>query len=429
MRSTDKAILSIGMGLGKTSAVLHYIAEANPATVLIVAPKRVAETVWMQEANKWRLSDVCDKMIVVSGSPKKRAQALANEAKPYKIIGRDNLQDVEGSEWSLLVIDELTSFKNVESKRTDIICSIKSGQTIGLTGTMLTNGAIDLFGQTLAMGFGRHLTQRQRVNEFYRWRATHFKDVLQGSGLQFQKWKLTTPLDQLLQKLKRNIFTLDSKDWLDIPEVEYIQHDVVLSENEMNEYLRLNTMLNCQLDGEVVSFSENQKFAKLQTLCVGFVYVDDDVQRSEYSTKLDQVIEFVERCADESELVLLFYAFKEEKKWLEEKFKKAHLKFTDVKDVRFMQKWNDGEVDVLLAHPASAGHGLNLQSGGRICVWSTITYDLELWLQANARLARQGQSRGVQIHSFVSKNTVEVKKYAALNDKEKVLTEFIELTK
>ena len=429
MRSTDRAILSVGMGLGKTASVLFYIDKLRPDTCIIVAPKRVAETVWKQEANKWLLNDVFDKMIIVSGSKEKREQALRNEAKPYKIIGRDNLDDIIGFKTDLLVLDELTSFKNVAAKRTDAVCSISAKKVIGLTGTMLTNGAIDLFGQVLAMGFGSKLTKKQRINEFYKWRATHFKDLLQGSGLQFQKWKLVTPLDELLSKLKGNIFTLDSKDWLEIPEVEYIQHDVILSEKEMNEYLRLNTMLNCRLDGEVVSFSENQKFAKLQTLCAGFVYVDEDVQRSEFSTKLDEVVAFVDRCVGEGERVLLFYAFKEEKKWIEEKLKALHIKFCDVKDVRFMQKWNDGEVDVLLAQYQSASHGLNLQHGGRICVWSTIPYDLEVWLQANARLARQGQTRGVQIHSFIAKNTVEIKKYHALNEKEKVLTEFIELTK
>ena len=131
----------------------------------------------------------------------------------------------------------------------------------------------------------------------------------------------------------------------------------------------------------------------------------------------------------EGEQVLLFYAFVEEKRWIEEKLNKLHISFTDVKDKRFMEKWNGGEVEVMLAHPASAGHGLNLQQGGRICVWSTIPFDLEHWLQANARLARQGQSRGVQIHSFTAHGTVEKRKYTALNEKEKVLTEFINLTK
>ena len=430
MQKTNKAILSVGMGLGKTAAVLHFIDKTKPEKVLIVAPKRVAETVWQNEAFSWLLNEVNEKMINVSGDKRKRQKSLENKEKPYKIIGRDNLADVEGMEVDLLVLDELTSFKNFESKRSQFIYSIKAKKIVGLTGTLLTNGAIDLFGQVCAIGFGSGLTKKQRASEFYRWRANYFIDQLAGSGLPFQKWKLKVPLNDLIAKIKSNIFTLDTKDWLEIPEVEYIQHKIKLSENEMYQYLKLNTLLNCTLDDDVVSFSENQKFAKLQTLCNGFVYKDDGtVARGNDFSKLDAVIEFVERACGEGEQVLLFYAFIEEKLIIEEKLKKAALKFTNVKNNNFLSQWNNGEVDVLLAHPMSAGHGLNLQHGGRLCVWSTITYDLELWLQANARLQRQGQKRGVQIHSFVANNTVEVKKYLALNNKEKVLNEFIKLTK
>ena len=420
-------ILSVGLGLGKTASVLHYIDKVRPDSVLIVAPKRVAEHVWRQEAEKWELDDVAEKLAIVAGTKAKRKQIIENN--DYLIIGRDNLSDVEGMSFDLLVMDELTSYKNSMSNRTDFICSIKAKQRIGMTGTFLTNGAMDCFGQFVAVGIGGVMTKKERTSAFYRWRAAHFQDLLAGSGLQFHKWKLVTPLEQLIARAKPNIFTLDSKDWLDIPAVEYIEHEVELSGAEMAEYIKLNTMLNCTLDDEIVSFSENQKFAKLQTLCDGFVYVNDSVVRSEYSTKLDEVCDFVDRAVSEGEQVLLFYAFLEEKKWLEEKLKKLHITFTDVKDKRFIDKWNGGEVNVLLAHPASAGHGLNLQHGGRICVWSTIPFDYELWMQANARLSRQGQTRGVQIHSFMAKNTVEKNKYLALRKKESIATEFVELTK
>ena len=425
--NNDKVILSVGLGLGKTASVLHYIEKAKPKSVLIVAPKRVAETVWKQEAEKWNLQHLSERLVIVAGSKAKRQNLI--QSSDYLIIGRDNLADVAGMAFDLLVMDELTSFKNHASNRTDAICSIKANKRIGLTGTFLTNGAIDCYGQFCAVGLGEPMTKKERISKFYRWRATHFKDLLSGSGLQFHKWKLVTPLEQLLKNVKGNIFTLDSRDWLEIPEVQYFEHYVELTEPEMDEYLKLNTMLNCTLDDEIVSFNENQKFAKLQTLADGFVYINDTVQRSEYSTKLDEVCEFVDRCCGEGEQVLLFYAFREEKAWLEEKLKALHLKFCDVKDKNFMRKWNDGEVDVLLGHPASASHGLNLQQGGRICVWSTITYDFEFWSQANARLARQGQTRGVQIHTFMAKNTVEKQKYLALTKKEKIADEFIQLTK
>jgi len=426
-RTTDKAILSIGCGLGKTASILHYIDEVKPASVLIVAPKRVCEQVWRQESSKWGLTEIANKLTIVAGTKAKRRKLI--QSSDYLIIGRDNLADVAGMSFDLLIMDELTSFKNPQSNRTDAICSIKAEKRIGLTGSFLTNGAIDCFGQFAAMWFGGQMTKKERVSAFYRWRATHFQDLLAGSGLQFHKWKLVTPLEQLIKNVRQNIFTLDSRDWLEIPEVQYFEHYVELSEHEMNEYLKLNTMLNCTLDDEIVSFNENQKFAKLQTLADGFVYVNDTVQRSEYSTKLDEVCDFVDRAVSEGEQVLLFYAFREEKAWIEEKMNKLHLKFTDVKDKNFMQKWNDGEVEVLLSHPASSGHGLNLQFGGRICVWSTIPFDFEHWMQANARLARQGQRRNTQIHSFMAKNTVEKQKYLSLMKKSKVLQDFIDITK
>src|SRR5574344_1345716 len=300
-KQTDKAILSIGCGLGKSAAILHYIDEVKPASVLIVAPKRVAEQVWKQEAEKWGLTEIAEKLTIVAGTKAKRRQLI--QSSDYLIIGRDNLADVEGMRFSLLVMDELTSFKNPQSKRTDFICSITADQRIGMTGTFLTNGAMDFFGQFAAMGIGGRMTKKERVSAFYRWRAAHFQDLLAGSGLQFQKWKLVTPLEHLLKNVRQNIFTLDSKDWLEIPEVEFIEHHVELSEAEMNEYLNLNTMLNCTLDDEIVSFNENQKFAKLQTLCNGFVYVDNDgtVARSEWSTKLDEVVDFVDRAVSEGE--------------------------------------------------------------------------------------------------------------------------------
>ena len=433
-KSTDKVILSISMGLGKTAAVLHYIDEAKPKSLLIVAPKFVALNIWRQESYKWGLTDLAEKLTIVHGPKAKRMKLIGESS--HLIVTRDNLNDVRDMEVDLLVMDELTSFKNHESQRSDAIYSIKARQRIALTGTLITNSAVDLYGQFLAVGYGNDRPKRERNQMFYRWRGRHFVDLLAGAGLQFHKWKLITPMEELIAKVRPSIFTLDSKDWLEIPEVEYITHTVTLSDAEMTEYMRLNTMLSVQLGDEVVAFSENQKFAKLQTLCNGFVYVDDvrsglrEVKRSDHSTKLDEVVEFVARAVSEGEQVLLFYAFIEEREWILEKLKKEGITFTDVKNKSFMQKWNDREVDVLILQPMSASHGLNLHLGGaRIMVWSSLPFDSELFLQANARLMRQGQKRGVQIHSFVAGGTVEPKKYTSLVKKQELLQEFIDITK
>jgi len=421
------AILSVGCGLGKTAATLHFIQESKPTSLLIVAPKLVAREVWKQEAAKWQLTRLSECLTIVQGTKAQR-QKLINSSR-HLIISRDNLEDVRGMDFETLIIDELSSFKNFASNRTDAICSINAKRIIGLTGTFITNGAIDMFGQFCAVGFGGKMTAKQREQNFYRWRATHFKDALQGSGLAFQKWQLTTPMEQLIARVKDKIFTLDSKDWLDIPEVSFVEHYVELTAPEMTEYLKMNTMLNCELSGEIVSFNENQKFAKLQTIVDGFVYIDDEVVRSEHSTKIDAVCDFVDRAVSEGEQVFLLYAFREEKVWLEEKLKNLHIKFTDVKDKAFLQKWESGEVDVLLGHPASCGHGISLNKGGRIQVWSTLPFDYELFAQANCRLARQGQKKAVQIHIFMGKDTVESGKLKNLIKKSDILEEFINITK
>lgn len=440
-KKEPKAILSVGCGLGKTASILHYINEAKPKSCIIIAPKFVANHVWKQECIKWNLHDLHDKMVICWHYNKKKRLEIIREAydnNKYLIITRDNVGDISDMklEFDLLVMDELTSYKNHESGRSGSVYKINAKQRIGLTGTFITNSAIDIYGQLVAVGFGNSKPQKDINRGFYRWRATHFRDVLSGAGLKFQKWQNVTPLKDLIAPYRNNIFTLDSSDWLEVPEVSYIPHVVELSTEEQNEYLRLNTMLSVNLGDEVIAFTENQKFAKLQTLCNGFVYVDDvrtglrEVKRGEQSTKLDEVVEFVARAVSEGEQVLLFYAFIEEREWILEKLKKEHIKFATSKDKKFLEKWNKRDVDVLLLQPMSASHGLNLhENGARIMVWSSIPYDVEQWMQANARLIRTNQKRAVQIHSFIGKSTLEEAKYKSLNKKQELLQEFIDITK
>lgn len=429
-KTKQSNILTVEMGLGKTSAVLHYIDYLQPKTCIIVAPKRVALTVWKQEAFKWNLSTICDKMIIVSGTPKKRLESLENGEKPYKIISRDNLKDIEHYNCDLLVLDELTSFKNWESNRSQFCNSIIARQRIGLTGTFLANGAIDIYGQAVAVGAFNNSSDKVIKSNFYKWRASYFRDKLAGAGLAFQKWEAICSLETILEPIKKNIFTLSSEDWLDIPEVEYFNHEIDLTQKEMNEYLSLQSMLHLELDGEHYSVNENAKFCKLQTLCNGFIYLPDQSSvRGAFSTKLEAVADFCEQAVNEGESVLLFYAFREEAIWLSEMLKQRGLKFCSPTDSNFIQKWESKEIDILMAHPASASHGLNLQHGGRICVWSSLTYNFEYFAQANARLARQGQKKGVQIHVFSAAKTVEKNQYLSLMKKSKENNKFIEITK
>lgn len=427
LHQTPKAILSVDMGLGKTAATLTYVAQARPKDLLIVAPKRVAESVWLQEAEKWGYDDVASKMVIVKGTPKQRAKALADHEHPYKIISRDNLKDVYGWRTDLLIIDELTSFKSVQSKRTQAAMSIRAARKIGLTGTFLANGAIDIYGQCAAVDlrFGGGLN-------FYAWRAMYFHDAVAGAGLQFQKWVLNKDItiERLLRDMQGCIFTLTAADYLEIPDVQHQWHRIELAQETRKAYDDLNAFLGFNLGDGTLTFDECAKFAKLQTLCNGFVYDENGAPvRGKDSAKLQAVADFVAECAENGENVLLFYAYREEAVWLSEMLTKRGITFESVKKAGFVERWNAGKTQCLFAHPASAGHGLNLQKGGRVIVWSSLTYNYELYAQANARLARQGQTRNVQIHYFMAENTCEWQMWHALQKKDKEQNEFLTLTK
>lgn len=418
-----RCILSVDMGLGKTASVLTWLEWAKPETCLIVAPKRVAETVWKQEAVKWGLS-VADKMIICSGNSSKRKKSLMDMDKPYKVISRDNLKDVAGTDWDVLILDELTSFKTPTSRRTKDVCSIKSPIRIGLTGTFLANGAIDIYSQAEAVGLG------WTGLNYYSWRGNYFRDVLARAGLAFHKWRLNVPLETMLKPIAKDMFTLTAEDYLEIPETTETTHNVAVSEETRKALQELDAFLQMSLNGEVLTFDEKQKFGKLQTLCNGFVYNDEgNPVRGKESAKLEAVADFVADCKDAGEPVLLFYAFREEAAWLAELLQARGVKIDSVKKEGFLDRWNAGETECLFAHPASAGHGLNLQHGGRIIVWSTLTYNYELFAQGNARLARQGQRNNVQVHYFVAEGTCEGRAVAALQAKDKEQKEFLRLTK
>ena len=422
-----RSIISVDMGLGKTASVLAwlnwYVRKTHCTRVLIIAPKRVAENVWLQEAQKWGMVELYSRMIICAGTAQKRAKNWNNDEKPIKICSRDNFKDFANKCVDVLILDELTSYKSPAAARSKAVQSISANVKVGLTGTFLANGAIDIFGQAAAVGL--YLDRN-----FYAWRATYFHDVLAGAGLAFQKWRLSVPLQSLLKPIHECIFTLTAEDYLEIPPVTHTTHAIGLDDNTREAITELDAFLAMNLNGEVLTFDEKQKFAKLQTLCNGFVY-DDEGQpvRGERSSKLEAVADFIADCKDAGEHVLLFYAFREEAKWLSELLDDRGVKWESVKKVGFVEKWESGDIDCLIAHPASAGHGLNLQHGGRVIVWSTLTYNYELFAQGNARLARQGQKQNVQIHYFVADKTCEGRAVEALKRKQNEQNEFLKLTK
>lgn len=428
--SHTSAVLSVDMGLGKTAAVLawldwHEKRHGYALPGVIIAPKRVAENNWRQEAEKWGLLQLADRMAIVAGDAKKRASAMADTSRPVKIISRDLLAKYKWPPLDFMIVDELTTFKSVTAARTKSVLNIQARHRVGLTGTFFANGAVDIFAQCAAVG----LTWPNARN-FYAWRASYFRDIMAGSGQPFQKWRLSVDLPTLLQPVQGSIFTLTAADYLQIPEVSETSHAVNVGDEIRGQIADLDAFLATRINGEIFTIDEGAKFAKLQTLCNGFLY-DENGQalRNAHSAKLEAVADFVADCKEAGEPVLLFYAFRDEAAWLAKLLKARGVGVDSVKNTGFLDRWNDRQTDCLLAHPASAGHGLNLQHGGRVIVWSTITYNYEYFAQANARLARHGQRQNVQIHYFTAAGTCEAKIWRALCEKDKQQKQFLTITK
>ena len=426
-----KCIIAVDMGLGKTLSTLAWMdwycyRKSYKVKGLIIAPKRVAENNWLQEMRKFSFLCLEDISAIVKGTASKRKLILSDDNLPIKIIGRDNIADIDTTvHYDFVVFDELTSYKNIKSKRYKIANQIKADYKIGLTGTLLANGAIDIYAQAEVLDI--HYPHRN----FYSWRADFFRDIFKNAPINFEKWVLNCDLSDVLKPIQDNIFTLSAEDWLEIPEKTEHLISVELDESTYRNIFELNAFLATEVGGEMVAIKEKAKFAKLQTMCNGFVYNDDgNAIRSTQSTKLNAVVNKACEIVESNERVLIFYAYREEEAWLKEMLTEEGLKVINVKDCPdFMEKWNNGEIDVLLAHPASAGHGLNLQYGGRVIIWSTLTYNYEFFAQGNARLARQGQMGNVQIYYFIASGTIEERVVSALTKKSNEQQKFVELTK
>ena len=424
------ACLSVGMGLGKTAATLHFIDHTMQiypaATFLIIAPKRVAESVWMQEAEKWELWRVARNMILVSGTAEQK-EAAANSTAPIKIVSRDNLKYFENATFDVLVIDELTSFKNMKSQRTKAARSIHATRKIGLTGTFAPNGLLDVYAQLAVLDIAPN-----DEKEFFAWRGRWFVDVNAHTSLNFPRWLPRAGVTEsaALGDWALDIITLTTEDYLQLPPIQYNTIDVELTASERKAYDDMVATLHFEMPNSLDDFvvDEKARVAKIQTLCSGFVYdtekeySDSGVVRIEGGgAKIQAAVEFCRHAAAEGESVLMFYQYRETAVMFGEEATKAGLRIASVKGSNYdwLQAWNTGNLDVLVATPASAGHGLNLQQGGHIVLWLELTYNYEYYAQANARLHRTGQLKPVQVWTLEAKDTVDgnVRRLLANKDK------------
>lgn len=387
--------------------------------VLVIAPLRVAEDTWSREVEKWaHLKDL--KISKILGSKKKRLEGLYAEADIY-IINRENvvwlvneLSTAMGGAWcfDMVVIDELSSFKSPKAQRFKALKKVipQSKRVIGLTGTPAPNGLIDLWSQIYLLDSGARLGRT-----IGGYRSQYFSPNQRNQTTIFN-YKLNDGCEQLIRdKISDICISMKAEDWLDMPERMDMVQPVRLTDKELSDYQKFERDSYIQfLEGEVTAATAAALTTKLLQYANGAMYLPDGSFVGTSDKKLDALEEIVE--LSNGKPILLFYSFKHDLKRILERFPKAR-KLRNAEDIK---DWNDGKIPLLLAHPASAGHGLNLQSGGSTIVWFGLTWSLELYQQANARLYRQGQEETVIIHHLMAEGTVDYDVFNSLNNKEEV---------
>lgn len=399
----EKIALFLDMGLGKTSITLTAIDELMynryaVQRVLIIAPKRVAEDTWAREVSKWdHLKHL--RVSVVLGSEKARIKALATDADIYT-INRENTEwlcEWYGSSWpfDMVVIDELSSFKSPSSRRfkalRKLIPFVK--RVVGLTGTPAPNGLLDLWSQVYLLDQGERLG---RTVTDYRNRFFVPGRIMNNIVLSYVP-KVGAE-DKIHQRISDIAISMKAKDWLALPE----RIDNIISVKLPFEVLkRFKTFKREKILTEEITAANAAVLAnKLLQFSNGAIYDDNKKVEVLHDCKLDALGDLIE--ASNGKPILVFYAFKHDRERIMARYQARHL--DTAKDIL---DWNNGDVPLLLAHPASAGHGINLQDGGSTIVWYQIPYSLELYEQANARLHRQGQKQTVIVHHLVCDDTFD----------------------
>lgn len=393
--------------------------------MLVIAPLNVAKDTWADEINKW---EHLNHMTVskVLGTPKQRIDALKQDADIY-ITNKENtkwLCDYYKKDWpfDMIVVDELSTFKNHTSQRFKALKKklplVK--RFVGLTGTPSPNSMMDLWAQVYLIDSGERLEK-----SFTRFRERYFKPTHQVSEHVFN-WELREDAEELIyQKIDDVCISMKASDYLDMPERIDTVQEVTLStkERKLYEELERDYILESEEDGTIVAQSGASLSQKLLQLSNGAVYTDEQDVRQVHDRKLDKLEEIVEE--SQGQPILLFYNFKHDKERILERFKQAVVLGSD----GYKDEWDKGNIEILLAHPASAGHGLNLQQGGHIIVWFGLTWSLELYQQANARLYRQGQDNTTIIHHIMTENTIDQRVYKALQNKELTQDELMNAVK
>ena len=397
--------------------------------ILVIAPLRVARDIWPDELHKWEhLSDL--RLSVAVGTERELKAALQAKADIY-IINRENVGWlIEDSgipfDFDTLVVDELSSFKNHQTKRFRSLMKVrpKVVRIIGLTGTPSSNGLMDLWAEYRLLDMG------QRLGRFIgQYRSTYFTPDKRNGQVIFSYKPLPFAEKEIYAKIADITISMKSTDHLIMPELVTAQYPIKLSDKERERYDELRQDLVLKLaGGDVTAANAAALSGKLCQMANGAVYGDDGSVHYIHDRKLDALEDLIE--AANGKPVLVAYWFKHDLERISARLKERHISFTKLDTSDSIASWNEGKWPVALIHPASAGHGLNLQSGGSTIIWFGLTWSLELYQQANARLWRQGQkAETVVLHHIIAKDTIDERVMKALSAKDKTQTALIDAVK
>jgi SNF2 family DNA or RNA helicase len=424
IKSHPVTALFLDMGLGKTVTTLTAIRDLMYDTfevqrVLVVAPLRVARDTWPDEIKKWDHLK-CLTCSVVVGSVAERRQALQQDADIY-IVNRENLAWLyENSrlEFDMVVLDELSSFKNAQSKRFKAMKAMRPRmkRIVGLTGTPSGNGLMDLWAEFRILDMGKRLGRY--ISQY---RNLYFQPDKRNGMVVYSYKPLPGAEEAIYHQIADITVSMKATDYLKMPELVSVAKEVSLSEKEKERYDELKKSLVLELPGgEITAANAASLTLKLSQMANGAIYTDDKDVVTIHDRKLDALEDLVESANGKP--VLVAYWFKHDKDRIQQRMEARELK-----EPQDFADWNAGKIPVALIHPASAGHGLNLQQGGSTLVWFGLTWSLELYQQTNARLWRQGQTSGtVVIQHIITKGTIDGRILKALKEKNKTQAALID---
>ncbi len=419
IKDKKRCALLLDMGLGKTTSTLTALKDLTEdfavCRTLVIAPLRVANSVWKQEAEKWEhVKDL--NITICTGSTKERIAALNSQADVY-VINRENTKWLVDTyqknwKWDCVVIDEASSFKSYSSQRFKALKSVLylTNYMILLTGTPASNGYMDLWSQMYLIDKGEALGKNITAYRSRFFNQFGFKYTL-NKGAE----------DVIKERIAPFTLSMKAEDYLELPECVYLYNKIEMDKKLNSRYKSFAEQLVLDNgDEEITAINAAVLTNKLMQFTNGAVYDEDKNSHHIHDLKIDALKELVEE--NPGEPLLVAYNFKSDLERLTEAFPKA---IVLDKDNKTIDKWNKGKIPMLLAHPASAGHGLNLQKGGSIIVWFGLNHSLELYEQFNARLNRQGQTKPVRIVHLVMDGTIDQKVISALDKKANVQNELM----